>query len=123
MKFKTIQASAFRSTFEVLKDILNDVNIYFDTNGMRILTLDTARAALVDINMSADNFEEYTCINPVYAGINITNMFKLLKTISNNDILTMEIVTAEYIDILIENSQKNTNTSFKLKLLFILGFK
>jgi proliferating cell nuclear antigen len=119
MKFKTIQASAFRSTFEVLKDILNDVNIYFDQSGMRILTLDTARAALVDIHMAADNFEEYTCDNPVYAGINITNMFKLLKTISNNDILTMEIATAEYIDILIENSQKNTNTSFKLKLLDI----
>jgi proliferating cell nuclear antigen len=119
MKFKTIQASAFRSTFEVLKDILNDVNIYFDDTGMRILTLDTARAALVDISMTSDNFEEYTCVKPVYAGINITNMFKLLKTISNNDILTMEIKSAEYIDILIENPQKNTNTSFKLKLLDI----
>jgi proliferating cell nuclear antigen len=119
MKFKTIQASAFRSTFEVLKDILNDVNIYFDSTGMRILTLDTARAALVDISMTSDNFEEYVCVKPVYAGINITNMFKLLKTISNNDILTMEIKSAEYIDILIENPQKNTNTSFKLKLLDI----
>ena len=27
MKLVTIQASAFKSTFEVLKDILNDVNI------------------------------------------------------------------------------------------------
>ena len=29
MKLATVQASAIKSTFEVLKDILNDVNIYF----------------------------------------------------------------------------------------------
>jgi len=29
MKLATIQASAIKSTFEVLKDILNDVNVYF----------------------------------------------------------------------------------------------
>ena len=29
MELVTIQAAAFKSTFEVLKDILNDVNVYF----------------------------------------------------------------------------------------------
>ena len=119
MKFKTIQASAFRATFEVLKDILNDVNIYFSSTGMRIVTLDTARAALVDVNMPADNFEEYDCDRDIYAGVNITNMFKLLKTISNSDILVVSINSLEFMDIHIENSQKNTNTTFKLKLLDI----
>ena len=119
MKFKTIQASAFKATFEVLKDILNDVNIYFSLTGMRIVTLDTARAALVDVNILADNFEEYECDREIYAGVNITNMFKLLKTISNSDILTIFIDSNEFMDIHIENSQKHTNTSFRLKLLDI----
>jgi proliferating cell nuclear antigen len=47
MKLRTIQASAMKSIFEVLKDIINDVNVYFDSNGIRILALDTARVALV----------------------------------------------------------------------------
>ena len=58
MKLKTVQASAFKSLFEVLKDILNDINIYFSPSGIKISTLDTARSALVDIFLSSDNFEE-----------------------------------------------------------------
>ena len=48
MKLVTIQASAIKAIFEVLKDILNDVNIYFRSDGMYIVTLDTARSSLVD---------------------------------------------------------------------------
>ena len=56
MKLVTIQASAIKAIFEVLKDILNDVNIYFRSDGMYIVTLDTARSSLVDMFLSADNF-------------------------------------------------------------------
>ncbi len=46
-------------------------------------------------------------------------MFKLLKFISNNDTLTMEVNNREYLDIRIENSSKKTDTKFQLKLLDI----
>ena len=59
MKLVTIQASAVKSIFEVLKDILNDVNIYFRPDGVYIVTLDTARTSLVDMYLAADNFEQY----------------------------------------------------------------
>lgn len=120
MKLKTVQAAAFKSLFEVLKEILNDINIYFSPAGIKISTLDTARAALVDMFLSADNFEEYSCEEEEFtAGVNITNTFKLLKSISAHDILTMEINDREHLQILIENSQKKSKTSFKLKLLDI----
>ena len=79
MKLVTIQASAIKSTFEVLKDILNDVNVYFNPDGMTITSLDTARVALVDVFLSADNFDEYTCENPIIAGINIPTPSSFLK--------------------------------------------
>lgn len=119
MKLKTIQAGSFKSTFEVLKDILNDVNIYFDDNGVKMVTLDTARASLVDFELSADKFEVYECPQPIVAGVNISNMFKLLKTISTSDTLTLEINNRDILDILIENSAKKTSTKFNLKLLDI----
>jgi proliferating cell nuclear antigen len=120
MKLVTIQASAFKSTFEVLKDILNDVNIYFRPQGMYIVTLDTARTSLIDIFLSADNFEEYECIQEeIIDGINISNTFKLLKTITNNDVLKIEINSKEYMDIEISSEAKKTNTKFQLKLLDI----
>lgn len=120
MKLVTIQAAAFKSTFEVLKDILNDVNIYFRPDGMYIVTLDTARTSLVDIYLAADNFEEYRCEQEeIIAGINISNTFKLLKTITNNDVLQIDINSKEHMDIEITSETKKTNTKFQLKLLDI----
>lgn len=119
MKFVSIQASAFKSIFEVLKDILNDVNMYFRPDGIRIITLDTARTALVDLFLSSDNFEEYECPEEIVAGINIANTFKLLKTITSNDTITLAINNKEHMDIIIKNDTKKTVTKFQLKLLDI----
>ena len=120
MKLVTIQASAIKSTFEVLKEILNDVNIYFRPQGMYIVTLDTARTSLIDMFLSADNFEEYHCEqDEIIAGVNISNTFKLLKTITNNDVLKIEINSKEYMDIEITSESKKTKTQFQLKLLDI----
>ena len=119
MKLVTIQASAVKSIFEVLKDILNDVNIYFRPDGVYIVTLDTARTYLVDMYLAADNFEQYSCEQEVIAGINMSNTFKLLKTITNNDVLQMEINSREYMNIEIISESKKTNTQFQLKLLDI----
>jgi|TARA_R110000803_G_scaffold42961_5_gene91976 proliferating cell nuclear antigen len=120
MKLVSIQASAFKSTFEVLKDILNDVNVYFRPTGMYIVTLDTARTSLIDMFLAADNFEEYSCDQEeIIAGINISNTFKLLKTITNNDVLQIEINSKEYMDIKITSETKKTSSKFQLKLLDI----
>ena len=119
MKLVTIQASAVKSIFEVLKDILNDVNIYFRPDGVYIVTLDTARTSLVDMYLAADNFEQYSCEQEVIAGINMSNTFKLLKTITNSDVLQIEINSKEYMNIEIISESKKTNTQFQLKLLDI----
>lgn len=119
MKFVSVQASAFKAVFEVLKDILNDVNIYFTAEGVRVTTLDTANSALIDMFLRADNFEEYSCPEEIVAGVNVSNTFKLLKTITNNDIITMAVNNKEYIDICIQNETKKSSTKFQLKLLDI----
>ena len=119
MHLRTIQATAFRNIFEVLKDIINDVNVYFDKDGVRILSLDTARVSLVHMHLTADNFEEYLCPEPIIAGMNMTNTYKLLKSVSNNDTLTLSCEGSEYLDILIQNDTKKSKSSFSLKLLDI----
>jgi len=120
MKLTTIQASAFKSTFEVLKDILNDVNVFFRPDGMYIVTLDTARTSLIDMHLAAENFEEYECDQEeIIAGINISNTFKLLKTITNNDVLRISINCKEYMNIEIISENKKTQSNFQLKLLDI----
>jgi proliferating cell nuclear antigen len=119
MKLKTIQASALKSVFEVLKDIINDVNVYFTSAGVQILTLDTARVTLVHMVLHADNFEEYECNDDLIAGLNMANVYKLLKSITTQDTLSISITGRDYMDMSIENIEKKSFTNFKLKLLDI----
>jgi proliferating cell nuclear antigen len=119
MRLKTIQASALKSVFEVLKDIINDVNVYFTARGIHILTLDTARVTLVHMNLGSENFEEYECPEDVAAGLNMANVYKLLKSVSSQDTLEIRVVGRDYMDLKIENNVKKSATNFRLKLLDI----
>jgi proliferating cell nuclear antigen len=72
------------------------------------------------MHLPADNFEEYQCDQEeIIAGINISNTFKLLKTITNNDVLKMAIHSKEFLDIEIISETKKTTSKFQLKLLDI----
>jgi proliferating cell nuclear antigen len=119
MRLRTIQAVAIKSVFEVLKDIINDVNIYFDEDGVHIIALDIARTALVHMTLSAENFEEYDCKTRVIAGMNMTNTYKLLKSVTNNDTLEMSISNGETLEMVVHNQTKKAYSKFNLKLLDI----
>lgn len=119
MHLKTIQASAIKTCFEVLKDILNDVNVNFTPEGVNITALDNAKVALVNMNLQASNFEEYECRDSVTAGINISNFFKILKIITTSDVLTIDINDKEHMNIIVENDAKNSVSKFELSLLWI----
>jgi proliferating cell nuclear antigen len=95
------------------------VNIYFKPEGVFIVTLDTARTSLIDMFLPSDNFEEYTCDGNIDCGVNMTNMYKLLKTITVNDVLVISINSKEFMNIEIHSEQKKTSTKFELKLLDI----
>lgn len=116
MYLKTVQAIAFKSMLEVLKEIINDVNVYFDSSGMKIVAFDVARVTLVYVKLDAENFEEYSCPSDVVLGINVSNTFKLLKSISNCDILTITN-TDESLVITVSNETKKSTSKFSIRLL------
>ena len=119
MFLKTIQASAFKNIFEVLKDILNDVNVSFSKKGIHMLTLDNARTAMVELFLDSSQFEEYSCEHEIIVGITSTNVFRVLKSDTTNDVLVMKIEEDHVLNISIENSSKKSRSHFNLRLLDI----
>lgn len=120
MKLKTVQASGIKSVFDVLKDIVSDVNIVFDSHGVSLKTLDMAKVTFINLQLNASNFEVYECPQRVTAGLNISNTFKLLKIIGNNDTLEMNIPEShDIMEIIVDNVQKKSKTVYKMKLLDI----
>lgn len=121
MKFflKTVTPKVITSCLEVLKDILQDVNIFIKPDGLKILVYDVARVALIDLFLPSENFEEYTCTNNIIAGISISNTYKILKSITTTDTLEMIMTGPDHLTINIYNVDKKSRTEFVLKLLEI----
>ena len=118
---KSVQSQSIKILIESLKEVLTDINLYFDSNGLKIMTMDNARVALVYVRLIKDNFEEYYCNSKNMCGINMIYFFKILKTVSNNDVLTLFIKknSMNELGIRIENKEKNTVTESYLKMLDI----
>ncbi len=85
--FSTVQSSPVKSLFEVLKDILHDVIILFTPQGAKIATTDGHKVALVHVLLHAESFESYQCRSNFEAGVNMSEVFKLVKQSGLRDIL------------------------------------
>lgn len=121
LEIKTIQASTIKSVIDAMKEILMDVNLEFDENGMKIVALDNTHIVLIHLKLHAEKFESYYCMKKLYVGINMLKFHMLIKTIQNGDILSLFIHKNDpnILGITIENNEKNVKTTYKLSMLDI----
>ena len=121
LEIQTVQSSAFRTLIEALKEILSETNWEFTESGIKIVTIDTTHTVLVYMKLDCKNFEKYHCKKRMVLGIGMTNFFKLIKTMNNNDTLTLQMTknNTNVLCIKIENSEKNSITRYNLNLMDI----
>ena len=121
LNIKTEQAAAFRILIEALKEILTEANFIFDSTGIKLMAMDSTHSILIHMKLEADNFEYFHCPNKMVIGVNMLNFFKLIKTMTNSESLTLFIEknNENKLGILINNTEKNSQTIYKLNLLDI----
>jgi proliferating cell nuclear antigen len=119
MELKTVQTGAFKTLIEAMKEILNDANIEFTDSAVKIITMDPTQTILVHLKLEKDSFEYYHCKHKIVIGVNMLNFFKLIRTLTNNDALTLYIdnVNTNILGIRIENGEKNSLTNYYLNLI------
>lgn len=119
LEIKTVQSQAFKILIEALKELLTDTCIEFDDSGMKIVSMDTSHCVLAHLKLDACKFEYYQCESKITIGVNMLNLYKLIRTINSNDTLTLFIESADinHLGIKIENGEKNSKTTYKLNLL------
>lgn len=119
LEIKTVQASAFKTLVEALKELLTDTCIEFDETGIKIVALDQSRIVLVHLKLHASEFEHFYCASPTCIGVNMLNFHKIIKTINSNDTLSlfMDENDPNHLNVRIESNEKNTRTNYKLNLL------
>jgi proliferating cell nuclear antigen len=121
LEIKTVQTNAFKVLIEALKEILTDTNIEFTNTGIKIIAMDPSHTVLVHLKLEANNFDDYNfnIETKLVVGVSMLNFFKLIKTMTNNDTLTLYIEENDInrLGIKIENGEKNSITNFKLNLM------
>jgi proliferating cell nuclear antigen len=120
-ELRTVQVSAIKSLVEALREILTETNIQISPNGIRITATDASYIILVHLFLKAEDFEYYHCKETMIIGVNIINLFKLIRTIVNNDSLTIYIDEnkTSQLGIRIENDEFNRVTDYKLNTIDI----
>ena len=111
VEIKTVQSNAIRILFEALKDILTDVNLQISNEGLKIISMDGSKQAVVNLKLEASKFEKFHCFKPIKAGVNMTSLYKIIKSVKNSDIVTFYILqdSSTKLHIEIENNAHITD--------------
>ena len=91
LKIKTEQSCAFRILVEALKEILTEGSFVFDETGIKLMAMDSTHSILIHMKLDSENFEFFHCPERVTVGVNMLNLFKLIKTMTNSETLTLFI--------------------------------
>lgn len=119
LEIKTVQTGAFRILIEAMKEILSEANFEFSPSGIKLKKMNHSNTILVHLKLDSENFDEYFCKKKINLGISLINFFKYIKSMGNNDTLTLsmdEEDTSE-LSIIMENTNKKIVRDYKLKLL------
>ena len=121
LNIKTEQAGAFRILVEALKEILTEANFIFDGTGIKLMAMDSTRTILIHMKLDNPSFEYFYCPDKIVVGVNMSNFFKLIKTMGNSESLTLfiEKENENKLGILINNQEKNSQTIYKLNMMDI----
>jgi proliferating cell nuclear antigen len=118
---QTLQTPAIKTLFETMKNIIEDTNIEFSKDGMRVIEMNKGKSMMVYLKLEGSKFERFEFNNSeaiVLAGVNVENFYSILKTMHTHDILTMS-VNRKHPNILclkFENQEKKMITNYKFPL-------
>lgn len=120
-ELKTVQATALRSLIELCKEWLTDVNLTVSAAGIKLITMDSSKVSMIHCELDAVNFESFVCVKPLVLGVNMTSLFKLIKSVTSSDVLCIYLRAADKheLGIRIDSAERKSCTKYSLKLLDI----
>jgi proliferating cell nuclear antigen len=120
LEIETISPANIRSLVDVLKDLVTDTPIVFDSGGLLVRAMSPERHFIVHMRLDADKFQHYYC-NELFVGINMLNLHKFMRTLdkSSQDVLVMSINENDpnHMCICLENADKRQRIKFSLNLI------
>lgn len=117
MRFQTSQAQQLKTLLDVLKDLITEVNIKFEPDHIKLVSLDPGRVGMV--HLVINKLEYYHCRQETYVGVYIQYLYKLLRSVTTSHHVEWRITREQpdILEIVISNPEKRTFTTHRLKTL------
>ncbi|XVE62176.1 hypothetical protein DITRI_Ditri06bG0097500 [Diplodiscus trichospermus] len=120
LELRLVQGSLLKKVLEAIKDLVNDANFNCSTTRFSLQAMDSSHVALVDLLLRSGGFEHYRCDRNISMGMNLNNMSKMLKCVSNDDIITIKADdSSDTITFMFESPTQDKISDFEMKLMGI----
>lgn len=117
---KLKESLLMKKLIESIKDIVSEINLEVSPSGINLQAMDASHVALVAVNLSCEGFEDYRCDKTLTLGINVQNLWKLMKCGGNEDALILKAdPEPSFINIRFENKKIKKECDFNLSLINI----
>ena len=107
LNFKLEDWSILKNIFININEIIDEIVIQCDENGLKFNALDRSHICFFECNMSKDLFDEYGIDDVLYLSIDLNELVKVLKRGKGKDNLYLK-ANNEVIDITFKNKNNRT---------------
>ncbi|MCJ7424187.1 proliferating cell nuclear antigen (pcna) [Candidatus Bathyarchaeota archaeon] len=90
-KLKVADAKLLRDMIASISILVDEGTFKLDQEGLKLRAMDPSRVAMIDFEWSKTVFEEYECTAPTKMCINITELLKLLKRATKDEIVELSL--------------------------------
>ena len=106
----TSKTPPIKYLIELLRDLLTEGNLECYPEYIKLQAVDPSRDVLIHSKLNADKFEEYHCPEHVILGLNMEDLFKIIKNMENTDTLKLFVKKNNVNKLGIETYCKEENT-------------
>ena len=103
-----------KSAFNSITNIVDEVQIQLDQEGLRLNALDKSHITFIHLELEKTVFDEYECTTPTSINIDTLEFNKVLSRCKTSDELTL---TCDDDNLIIIFKNNNTTRTFKIKLI------
>lgn len=81
----------FKSCFDAVSNIVDEVTIHIDTDGVRLKAINRGHTLFVKMNLKRSLFTEFACDEPTFISIDTVELMKVLKRGKGKDKLSLSL--------------------------------
>lgn len=84
-------AYEIRNLFDIMKDIVTDVTMVFDKEGLSIRAIDPEKVISVNMLINKPSKYSFQFPSPIYIGVNMQNLYKIIRGVTNLHVIAFEV--------------------------------